>query len=351
MSLPERKRRILKAIIESYIETAEPVGSKALAVGFELPISSATIRNEMSELEELGYLEKPHVSAGRVPSYSAYRLYVNELMAHYRVAAEEVEQMRAQMQRRMWEMDNLLMSASKVITEMTGHTSVSMARQRGRGIVRKCELITVDGGQSYAAVLVSQNTVKNKMLRPLAAVEPSTAAVITTAVNLAITEQRLDFLLPSMAGSMGEESAVYDLTRQVLDFIRQTESAESAPEVYVDGIARLLGNREYQDAQRARELLEYISDSGKLGGKLDTEAPNLINIRIGPELEEPSMRDASLVFSTYRIDSQTQGIIGIVAPTRMDYSAAVAKLQGFIQAMNGRPGAPPGLEEAEKPSQ
>ena len=119
MELPERKRRILKAIVENYIETAEPVGSKTLADSFDVPISSATIRNEMSELEEMGYLEKPHVSAGRIPSYAAYRLYVNELMERHRVATGDLEAMRLMMQSKMREIDNIMIrTPTMVVTDV-----------------------------------------------------------------------------------------------------------------------------------------------------------------------------------------------------------------------------------------
>jgi heat-inducible transcriptional repressor len=296
MHLPQRKRRILKAIIESYIETAEPVGSKTLALHFDQPISSATIRNEMGELEELGLLEKPHVSAGRVPSYTAYRLYVNELMDHYRVAAREVAEIRARMQRKMREMDNLMVSASKVVAEMTGHTSVAGARRTAGDPVRRCELITVDGGHSYAAIVVTQNAVQNRMLRLDAPVEPSTAAVITTAVNLAITENRLDYLLPAMAQSVGENAAVYQLAQRLIEFIAQIQSDDPAADVVVDGLSRLLENREYHDAARAREVVETVADTGRLKALLSAGAPRMVNIRIGPELDEPSLRDASLIF-------------------------------------------------------
>ncbi len=341
MNLPDRKRRILKAIIENYIDTAEPVGSKLLAVSFDQPISSATIRNEMSELEDMGLLEKPHISAGRIPSYQAYRLYVNELMDSYRVASEEIELIRAQMNAKMRELDNIMLSASKVVSHMTGHTALSMSSQSVDS-VKKCELITVDDGTSYAVVLVLASSVKNRMIHLSAPVEPSTAAVITTAINLAIAENRLDYLLPSMANSMGEHSPVYDLTRQTLEFISQTAEGSRRSEVYVEGVSRLLDNREYQDTNRARALLESISDHGKLRNTLQSGAANIVNIRIGPELDDPSLHDASLMFSTYSVDRHTRGIIGIIAPTRMDYAQACAKLLGFIQAVGGSPPGPPG---------
>ncbi len=325
MELPERKRRILKAIVENYIETAEPVGSKTLADSFDVPISSATIRNEMSELEEMGYLEKPHVSAGRIPSYAAYRLYVNELL----------EAMRLMMQSKMREIDNIMISATKVVSEMTRHTAVSMIAHQGGAKIKKCELITVDGGSTYAVVLVTESDVKNRMIRLSQPVEPSTAAMLNTAINLAISEDRLAYLLPSVAQGMGHDSPIFQLITQVMDFIRETEQGGGKSEVYIDGAARLLDNREYQDTQRAQELLEYFSDRSRVSQLLDGDTGNLINVRIGPELRDPSVRDASLVFTSYPIDENTRGVVGIIAPARMDYADVCAKLAAFVQAISG----------------
>ncbi len=333
VDLQERKRRILKAIIESYIDTAEPVGSKLLAGSFAQSISSATIRNEMSELEEMGYLEKPHVSAGRVPSYAAYRFYVNELMDRHATAAAEVEQLRCNLQEKMRELDNMLITASKVISEMTNHTAVSMIKRNDASKVKKCELITADEGYSYAVVLLSESSVKNRMFRMSTPIEPSTATMLSTAINMAISEQRLAQLLPFIAQSMGTQSTVYEFCRLILEFVEQVESEGSHAEVYVEGAARMLGHREYQDAQRAREVLEYIADQNKMQRLMSVDFHNLVNVRIGPELEQPSMRDTSFVYSTYPIDEHTQGVVGIIAPTRMDYATVCLKLSAFAQAM------------------
>lgn len=339
MELPERKRRILKAIVESYIDTAEPVGSKTLADSFDTPISSATIRNEMSELEELGYLEKPHVSAGRIPSFAAYRLYVNELMEQTRVATNELEAMRLMMEAKMKEIGNVMVSASKVIGEMTQHTAVAMISRKGSDKVKKCELITVDQGRSYAVILVTGSDVKNKMFRLQEPVDPSTAAMLATALNMAIEQDRLEQMLSSVSQRMGESSQVCRFTADILSFIRSTE-AGSRPEVYIDGAARLLDNREYQDTGRARELLEYFSDRSRVGELLETADGSPINVRIGPELQDPSMRDAGLVFTSYDIDQNTKGIVGIIAPARMDYADVCAKLAAFTQAIRSVMGRP-----------
>ncbi|MEA5038757.1 MAG: heat-inducible transcriptional repressor HrcA [Clostridiaceae bacterium] len=345
MELPLRQRRILKAIIEHYISTAEPVGSKMLADSFDQPISSATIRNEMSELEELGYLEKPHVSAGRIPSYAAYRLYVNELMDRHRVVSSELDDIRRQMQSKMRELDDIMVSASRVISEMTRRTSVSAVCRGESGRVRKCELITVDGGETYAVVLVTPSAVKTKIIRPALPVEPSTAAMLATAINLSIAEERTANLLPAMLQSAGPHSPLYSLAVQVVEFIQHTEEeCGKISDVYVGGAARLLDNVEYQDAQRIRELLESLADRRRLRELMDDAPPGRVQIRIGPEMAEPRLRDASLVFTSYDIDRNTMGIIGIVAPTRMDYADVCAKLTAFVRAVGGMREKPKQIE-------
>lgn len=331
MSLQDRKRRILKAIIESYIDTAEPVGSKALAISFDRPISSATIRNEMSELEEMGYLEKPHVSAGRVPSYAAYRLYVNELMDRSASIAAEINAIRAELENKLHELDDLAYTASRVISAMTNHTTVSAVKTSGAQ-VKKVELIPVDG-YSYAVVLITDSEVKSRMFRSHEPIDPSAAAMLSTAMNLALTENRLEYLIPSIARSMGTEAPAFRLADSVLKFIEEVEHDGDGTKIHVEGAEKLLNMREYQDAGKARELMEYLSDSNKVMDLLEQAGDMPISIKIGPELGEPRAKDASFVFTTYDIDRHTKGIIGIVAPTRMDYAKACAHLAAFKQAV------------------
>ncbi|MBQ2866532.1 MAG: heat-inducible transcription repressor HrcA [Clostridia bacterium] len=331
MDMQDRKRRILKAIVENYIDTAEPVGSKSLATSFDRPISSATIRNEMSELEEMGYLEKPHVSAGRVPSYAAYRLYVNELMDRSASIAAEINAIRAELESKLRELDDLAYTASRVMSAMTNHTTVSAVKSSGVQ-VKKVELIPVDS-YSYAAVLITDSEVKSRMFRLRERIDPSAAAMLGTAINLALAENRLEYLLPSIARSMGPEAPAFRLADSVLKFIGETEREGDGTRLHVEGAEKLLNMREYQDASKARELMEYLSDSGKVMDLLEEAGEMPISIKIGPELGEPRAKDASFVFTTYDIDRHTKGIIGIVAPTRMDYAKACAHLAAFKQAV------------------
>jgi len=332
--LPSRKQMILKAIIENYIDSAEPVGSKALMGSFDKPLSSATIRNEMSELEEMGLLEKQHVSSGRIPSSMAYRLYVDQLMDQYRMAALELEGMRREMERKMSEMDSMLLTASRIVSKLTNHTAIAVSRGSLGEEVKKIELIPMDqSGMQYALVLICDNSVRNKILRLRTPIMPENVSVLTGFVNMAIGEGRLDRLLMLIDQSFGSGSAFSDMAAQIISFINESRSERAGMEMYLEGASRLLMNREYQDARKAGELLEHMADPQSVHNLLHDVMPGRINIRIGPENEDPALREASFVFTTYDFDESSRGIIGIIAPTRMDYAKASAQLAAFVSTL------------------
>ncbi len=333
MDLPERKRQILKAIVENYINTAEPVGSKMIAGAFSQPISSATIRNEMSELEEMGFLEKPHVSAGRVPSYAAYRLYVDELMDSYRMAAGEIERLQAEMRSRLRELDSIMINASRIVSHFTDHTSVSIIDRAGGSSVKKVQLVSIDD-MTYAVVLVTENNARNKVLRLPAPLSETEAAVLGRAINAALAENRLPAFAAGLRSIAAPGSGALFLADKVVELVREAQSETHASEVYVDGAGRLLSNREYQDPEKARDLLDYLSDLRKVGGLVRCRTPYVVNIRIGPENGEPRLWDASFVFTAYDIDEQTRGIVGVIGPTRMDYSRTIARLSAIARQLS-----------------
>ncbi len=331
--LPSRKQMILKAIIENYIDSAEPVGSKALMGAFEKPLSSATIRNEMSELEEMGLLEKQHVSSGRVPSSQAYRLYVDQLMDQYRMAAMELQRLRDEMEQRMHDMDNILLAASRVVSKVTNHTAVALTQKPMGEEVRKIELIPMDpDGAQYALVLLCENTVRNKVLRLRQPVSPENVSALTGFINMAIAEGRLQRLQGVVEQSFGLHSAFAHLSRQVLDFIEEGGSMGGV-EFHLEGASKLLNNREYQDVKKAGLVLDHLADPESIRDIVQSALPGRINVKIGPENADPALSEASFVFTTYEFDPTHKGIVGIVAPTRMDYAKATAQLAAFVNTL------------------
>ncbi|MEA4919605.1 MAG: heat-inducible transcriptional repressor HrcA [Clostridiaceae bacterium] len=333
--LPNRKQLILKTIIESYISSAEPVGSKTLLGSFDKPLSSATIRNEMSELEEMGLLEKQHVSSGRVPSNTAYRLYVDHLMDQYRMASLELESMRKEMENKMRDMDSLLLAASRVVSKLTDHTSVALSTKNLGEDVRKIELIPMDSaGMLYALVLICEKSVRNRVIKLSSPVPSDNIHALTGFINMAIAEGRLDRLNTVIAQSFGENSPFAVLAQEVLGFINESRCERFNVELYLEGASKLLQNREYHDVRKAGELLDHMADPGSVRELVQNALPGKINIRIGPENEDPALSEASFVFTTYSFDQNSRGIIGIVAPTRMDYAKAKAQLAAFVSMLN-----------------
>lgn len=335
MDLSERKRQILKAVIEQYIATAEPVGSKLLAAATGGAVSSATIRNEMSELEEMGYLEKPHTSAGRAPTPLGYRLYVDELMNRCYATALEIEQIRRQLESRMQELDQTMERASAILSELTGQPAVSLSARRAPRQVRRLELIPIQEGE-YALVAVTHPPgVHNTVARLSAPLAQGEGEAFCQAANL---------LLQRGEGLSGLESAAVpgsplaELIASAADFVDGLQRRPDSYDMVVQGAARLLGNPEFYDAHKARALLEFLSDKNKvfaLTQDRQDHKPQMLNIRIGPENGQGAMEEASFIFTAYDLGEDTSGVIGVIGPTRMDYSKIASRLLLLSRGLQG----------------
>ncbi len=332
MDLSERKRQILKAIIEQYIATAEPVGSKLLAAVTGGAVSSATIRNEMSELEEMGYIEKPHTSAGRAPTPLGYRLYVDELMSRCYATALEIEQIRRQLESKMQELDQTMDRASAILSELTGQPAVSLSARRAPRRVKRLELIPIQEGE-YALVAVTHPPgVHNTVARLSGPLDEGEGEAFCQAANL---------LLQRGEGLSGLESAaapgspLAELIASAAEFVGQIQRRQDSYDMVVQGAARLLGNPEFYDAHKARALLEFLSDKNKVFALTQDHKPQMLNIRIGPENGQGVMEEASFIFTAYDLGEDTSGVIGVIGPTRMDYSKIASRLLLLSRGLQG----------------
>lgn len=335
MDLSERKRKILKAIVENYIETAEPVGSKLLAAEAKGTVSSATIRNEMSELEEMGYIEKPHTSAGRVPSPQGYRLYVDELMNRCRTTAREIEQMRRALESKIQELDDTMEEASAILSELTGQPTVSLSSRHSRRQVKRLELIPI-AESDYALVAVTvPPAVNNKVVHLSQALEPEESDAFCRAANLLLEKPGGSARLDELGLSVPPASPLAQLIAQAAEFVWQIEQQSDSYDMVVKGVSRLLGNPEFYDAQKAQPLLELLGDKEKVFGLARDCKPQMLNIRIGPENGQGAMEDASFVFTTYDLGEDVSGVIGVIGPTRMDYSKIASRLLLLSRTLGG----------------
>ena len=263
MELSERKKQILKAIIGDYIRTAEPVGSKALTEGHSLPFSSATIRNEMSELEEMGYLEKPHTSAGRIPSPQGYRLYVDELMEQPPDNGEEDTSLQTMMQTKVRELDRLIEEAGRLISSLTNYASVAVTPTMTQISIRQFEIIAVDKMNFVIVVVTDSGTVKNKMVRTMANVSKDEAELLTYVLNQTLTAIPISQITAERFDVVRRAAGLSALLGPVAEFISELIADLANQKIFLEGANKLLRFPEYHDTSKAQTLLAYMSDDKK----------------------------------------------------------------------------------------
>ena len=354
MELTERKKKILRAVVESYIETAEPVGSKALAGLAGLNVSSATIRNELADLTEQGYLEQPHTSAGRIPSPKGYRLYVNELMEEQRLSLEETKQINEALHLKMQELDNVINQAGRMVSQLTNYPAFALAGGSRRLTVKRFDLILVDSASFIAVVMTDSSVVKNKLFRLPADLSEPQLQLLTTRLNTAFVGKTLDQLTPELM-RVAEHAAgsSYGLISLVVSFAMEVLDALENSPVYTAGASHILDHPEYQDVGKAQKLMSYLSEDRSLAQALALPAleGDDTKILIGPENVADELKDSSVVLASYDIGDGMRGVIGVVGPTRMDYAKVAAKRSDVADGLSklfGQPELPSGTPEKEE---
>ncbi len=333
--MTERKKRILRAIIESYIATAEPVGSKAVAQLAGLDVSSATIRNEMADLTEMGLLEQPHTSAGRIPSATGYRLYVNELMGEHQLSMQETQRINDALEMKIEELDRVIDRAGKVLSKISDYPVFSMTEVKDVVTVRRYDLLMVEENAFIAVVMTDTSVVKNKIIRIPDGLSDPQLQMLSTILNSSFTglsREQMSQALEKMAdhstpGAFRLISMVVEFAIEVLgDLRRQT--------VHTAGITQLLEHPEYKSLDKAKPLMQYLSnddESAALPALFDGNQS--MNILIGPENVGEAFRDTSVVMASYDIGDNMRGVIGVVGPTRMDYAKVTARLSYFADSL------------------
>ncbi len=341
MELDDRKLKILQAIIRTYLETGEPVGSRTISKDTDLHLSSATIRNEMSDLEDMGYILQPHTSAGRIPSDKGYRLYVDTMLDD---KAHEVANLKEQLEEKADKIDVLLKQVAKYLATNTNYaTMVSGPRYQSKK-VKFIQLTSVDDNNLLAVIVLDNNHVKNHMIPLESPVDTERVAklnfVLNTTLNgLDVTEMNLA-LISQIKAQMKSDSAVID---SVLEVIGNELTAEDDPEVYTSGATNILKYPELTDKSSAAELLSAFEEKQEINNWLEipsntsspaTEESHDIQVYIGDETQVASMKDCSMVTATYRIHEGVYGKIGIVGPKRMNYDKVVGTLQSLMAQLD-----------------
>ena len=337
MELNERKPKILEAIIRNYMETGEPVGSRTVSKYTDLNLSSATIRNEMSDLEEMGYILQPHTSAGRIPSDKAYRLYVDTILQR---KDEEVSEMKELMVEKADKIDLLLQQVAKLLAQNTNYTSMVTKPKYQHKRIKFIQLNQMSERQLLVIVVLDNNHVSNKFINLMTDADENVIAQMNFLMNTALTG--LDFTEINMAimQQIKEKAGEYgELASSILDCISEVMTEEDDSEIYTSGATNILKYPELSDKEKMTGLLSTFEEKQMLSAWANDEPPeddkeHGIQVYIGEESPVESMKDCSVVTATYRIKEGVYGKIGIVGPKRMDYEKVVGTLENCMQQLD-----------------
>lgn len=374
MPLDERKKSILKAVIEDYISTAEPVGSKALVSKYHFNVSSATIRNEMADLEELGYLEQPHTSAGRVPSDRGYREYVDSLLHIEELSQDEEDKIRLIMRDSLDELTGLIRKASNVLSDKTGYASLALSPKLSSSHLQQIKMLMIEPGRALVVVVLSAGVVKDRLVRVPDILDASQLMQIAAAIEEGLSGMTLDDITLVTVATAARHSRLPDnLLNQVMYeayvAIKQADNLE----LYMDGSNKLLSYPEFQDIHKAKEYLDILARDGMIAGYLneikeqdaDGAQPASANlscpyplknagglpicentgeqimsakpsyvVRIGQEITLDGLKDCSFISTAYKIGNIVAGRIGVIGPRRMEYGKVISNISFVKQTLN-----------------
>ncbi|MDP4153416.1 MAG: heat-inducible transcriptional repressor HrcA [Bacillota bacterium] len=339
MELSERKKRILYAIVNDYIQNAEPVGSKAIAEQTGIGLSSATIRNEMSELESLGYLEQPHTSAGRIPTQKGYRLFVNDLMEHYKLSAMEMQRINDLLQNRATQLEKLIADVGRQISGLMNLTTVAVTPKLNNASIKRFDFIPIDSFSFVLVVVTSGGIVKNKVFRSTIPIDSEVLFDIGIVMNNRFTGIPIESItLPLISQVQDELQSFHFVLMPILQFISDTMREIDSAEVYLGGAANILEYPEFQSTDKVKNLFSVLDNKDELKEMMaqlaETDSEEDIKIVIGKENPLVKMQDSSIVIGNYKIGEKTVGVIGVIGPTRMNYGKVAAHLEYFTQSLN-----------------
>ncbi|MBQ5951239.1 MAG: heat-inducible transcription repressor HrcA [Lachnospiraceae bacterium] len=338
MELDERKIRILTAIIQNYQETGEPVGSRTISRSTDLSLSSATIRNEMADLEEMGLIVQPHTSAGRIPTDKGYRLYVDRMMADQK---REVTEMKDFFVERVDRVELYLRQMAKMLAANTNYATMITGPTYNQTKLKFIQLSRVDANKLLAVVVVEGNIIKNTMLDLVREVTEEELLSLNLLLNTKLNGLTMQEINLGLIKDLESQAGIHaDVIREVLDAVADAIRVDEDMQVYTSGATNIFKYPELTGGDTAQSLISTLEDKRELRelvqGKLSETVPGEgIQVYIGEEMPMTSMRDCSVVTATYDLGDGMRGTIGIIGPKRMDYEKVVGTLQSVMSQLDG----------------
>lgn len=336
MDLDDRKAKILNAIIRNYLDTGEPVGSRTISKYSDLNLSSATIRNEMADLEELGYIVQPHTSAGRIPTDLGYRLYVDQIMEE---KDREVSEMKEFMIERADKMEFVLKQVVKMLAANTNYASMISSPTYNGNKLKFIQLSLVDSEHLLAVVVVEGNIVKNKMITISESLDNETILGLNMLLNTKLNGLSIEEINLGVISHLKEQAGIHsDIVSSVLDAVAEAIKANEDVEIYTSGATNIFKYPELSDSEKASELISALEEKQQLAelvnDTLKSDEDNKIQVYIGSETPVSTMKDCSVVTATYELGEGVKGTIGIIGPKRMDYEKVVDTLKTLMKQLD-----------------
>ncbi len=327
--LNDRQLKILYAIIETYQETGEPVGSRTISKYSDLNLSSATIRNEMADLEDMGYIIQPHTSAGRIPSDKGYRLYVDMLMEQ---KDEEINNIQGQMLEKVDKMDQILEQAAKVLANNTNYATMISAPANNRNRIKFIQLSEVDEHQVIAVIVLGGNVIKNRIIEVEEELGNETLLKLNMLLNTTLTGMAINEINLGLIAQLKEQAGPHSqVVSNVLDEVADAIQVDEDMHIYTSGATNIFKDPELSDNQSAQEIISAFEEKQQLTDlvtqTLSQEDNTGIQVYIGDEAPMETMKDCSVVTATYELGEGLKGTIGIVGPKRMDYEHVLESMK------------------------
>lgn len=335
MQMDERKKKILRAIVQDYISTAEPVGSRTIARKFDLGISPATIRNEMSDMEELGLIEQPHTSSGRIPSDAGYRYYVDCLMEYPKLSKDEKGVIERETLKGIAEIQEVISHSSKLLSELTHLTSIVVGPQKGKSSFSQMHFLPYQPGQAIMVIVKENGVVENQIVDIGENVTAEELQKIATVFNQkmrghSISEVRRS-LLHEIYSELTRQRYLIDNALELLSAVLNNPGDEPN-KVYLGGTLNMLNQPEFQDVEKIKNLFQVFEEGDQIKKMLHPVADGL-TVTIGGENRMKELQDCSVISATYRIEGEALGMVGLIGPTRMDYSKAMAMVDYMTRTL------------------
>ena len=336
MELNERKMIILKAIVRNYLETGEPVGSRTISKFTDLNLSSATIRNEMADLEELGYIIQPHTSAGRIPSDLGYRVYVDAMMEE---KTKEVEDLKISLLEKEERLDHLLKQTAKLLATNTNYASMVSAPSLHRNKLKLIQLSRVNDSQLLVVIVVEGNVIKNRLLDISEDINEETILKLNILLNTHLNGLSIEEINLGMITNLKKQAGIHsDIVAEIIDEVAKAIHEEEDLEIYTSGANNIFKYPELADNKNASEIISNLEEKKALNElvvrTLSGDSDTGIQVYIGNESPVDTMKDCSIVTATYDLGDGMKGTIGIIGPKRMDYEKVVDNLKGVMKELD-----------------